>query len=72
MLALAGHLEGVYLGFAASVRVQKQGLGRYSHWDGPVDFLEEVVDDGGRRFARFFATRILCMDFLAVRMTFHK
>lgn len=43
---MGGCFQDVLFGFAAPVRIEKQGLGGNCHWDRPVDLLEEVVDDG--------------------------
>ena len=71
LLTLDWHFDRIHLGFAASLRMKQERFGGNGHGDGPVDFFEEVVDDGGRRFPRFFSTAILGMNFFAIDVILH-
>jgi hypothetical protein len=49
LLTLDGHFDGLNFGFAATLGVEKKGLGGNGHGYGAVNLFEEVIHDCSRR-----------------------
>jgi hypothetical protein len=49
LLAVAPNLARLHFGLAA-MRVEQDAFGGNIHGDGSVNFFDEIIDDGDRRF----------------------
>lgn len=71
LLTVVRGFQGFLLGFAISLGIEEGRLGGDCHWDGPVDFFEEVVDDRCRRLPGFLSAGGFAPNFSAVAVTLH-
>lgn len=71
-MGLDGDLDGVDFGAAASLGIQKDGLGGHGERDGVCDFFEEVVGEDDRGLPGLFSAGILGTGVFGGILIFHE